>query len=211
MGRYRTRKQLAFLSAQLTGEQLTILDIGGGSGRFAIPLADRGHRVTVVDISRDALELLRSRRPHGIATRFGDFLDHSFEGRFDAVVAMESVQLFTSVTLEQLFARVHAVLRPGGRFVFTELNGQSWRYALHSLRRRGNRPSYNVSTSRGYRTALENAGFQLIAVEGFVWMPFSACSDSRLVPAFESLERALRLNRWTMQSPWLLYAAQRLD
>jgi SAM-dependent methyltransferase len=202
---------MAFLSAQLTGDKMAVLDMGGGSGRFAIPLADRGHHVTVVDIDRDALRLLHSRRPHGISTRLGNFLDQSFDGPFDAVVAIESVQLFTLVTLEHLFARVRAVLRPGGRFVFTELNGQSWRHALHNLRGRNNNPSYNVSTLRGYRTALENAGFQLLAVEGFVWMPFSACSNSRLVPAFESLERALRLNRWTMQSPWLLYAAQRTD
>jgi len=29
------------------------------------------------------------------------------------------------------------------------------------------------------------------------------------VPLFESIERALHLNRWIGQSPWLLVAAQR--
>ena len=207
MGRYKTRKELAFLSAHLTGDRLDILDVGGGSGRFAIPLADRGHRVTVVDISRDALRLVQARRPQGISTRLGDFLTERFDSAFDAVIGVESVQLFTSVTLEQLFARVHSLLRPGGRFVFTQLNTQSWRYAVHRLRERSE--IYNASTPRGYRTALQSAGFQVLAVEGFVWMPFPACSNSRLIPAFESMERALHLNRWTTQSPWLLYAAQR--
>ena len=36
----------------------SILDVGGGTGRFAIPLAQRGCRVTVVDRSEDMLRVL---------------------------------------------------------------------------------------------------------------------------------------------------------
>ena len=36
----------------------SILDVGGGTGRFAIPLAQRGCRVTVVDRSEDMLSLI---------------------------------------------------------------------------------------------------------------------------------------------------------
>jgi hypothetical protein len=46
MGRYRTRKELAFLLGHVVGERLRILDVGGGSGRHAVPLAERGHDVT---------------------------------------------------------------------------------------------------------------------------------------------------------------------
>lgn len=38
-----------------------ILDIGGGPGRYAIWLADRGYRVTLADISPDLLDIARSR------------------------------------------------------------------------------------------------------------------------------------------------------
>jgi 2-polyprenyl-3-methyl-5-hydroxy-6-metoxy-1,4-benzoquinol methylase len=44
-----------------TGEPLRVLDVGGGSGVFAVPLARLGHRVTVVDPSADALATLHRR------------------------------------------------------------------------------------------------------------------------------------------------------
>jgi S-adenosylmethionine-dependent methyltransferase len=43
------------------GTQLRVLDVGGGSGMFAVPLARLGHDVTVVDPSADALATLRRR------------------------------------------------------------------------------------------------------------------------------------------------------
>jgi S-adenosylmethionine-dependent methyltransferase len=47
---------------------LDILDVGGGTGGVAIPLADRGHRVTVVDPSPDALASLERRAADGGVT-----------------------------------------------------------------------------------------------------------------------------------------------
>ena len=38
-----------------------VLDVGGGAGRYALPLATRAKRVTVIDHSEDSLELLNSR------------------------------------------------------------------------------------------------------------------------------------------------------
>jgi S-adenosylmethionine-dependent methyltransferase len=47
-----------------------VLDIGGGTGGFAVPLAGLGHRVTVVDPSPDALASLdRRAREAGVADR----------------------------------------------------------------------------------------------------------------------------------------------
>jgi len=40
---------------------LTVLDVGGGTGGFAVPLAQAGHTVTVVDASPDALAALTRR------------------------------------------------------------------------------------------------------------------------------------------------------
>ncbi|THV28419.1 methyltransferase domain-containing protein [Glycomyces paridis] len=44
-----------------TGATLRILDVGGGSGGFAVPLAELGHDVTVVEPSANALASLRQR------------------------------------------------------------------------------------------------------------------------------------------------------
>ena len=40
---------------------LEVLDVGGGTGGFAVPIAELGHRVTVVDPSPDALAALERR------------------------------------------------------------------------------------------------------------------------------------------------------
>ncbi len=48
--------------ASATGrDSLDVLDAGGGTGGFAVPLAEEGHRVTVVDPSPDALAALERR------------------------------------------------------------------------------------------------------------------------------------------------------
>ena len=53
-----------------TGTPLRVLDVGGGSGMFAVPLAQLGHEVTVVDPSADALATLRRRaETAGVAQR----------------------------------------------------------------------------------------------------------------------------------------------
>ena len=210
MGRYKTRREREFLFAHVTGERQRVLDVGGGSGRWAVPLAELGHYVTVVDISEEALRLLHMRNQPSISTRCDDFFVQTFDNPFDVVLGIESIQYFTSVPLEDLFAKVHSVLRPGGRFVFTELNSHSWRHALHGLRGSRNK-SYNVAGPNDYQSVLQKAGFRLLSMEGFVWMPFVVCSNSRLVPLFEGVERTLHLNRWLRQSPWLLIAAQRPD
>lgn len=60
----RTAVVWAVLRAELDrhpGASLRVLDAGGGSGQFAVPLAELGHQVTVVDASPDALAALERR------------------------------------------------------------------------------------------------------------------------------------------------------
>ncbi|MGY1713878.1 methyltransferase domain-containing protein [Geodermatophilus sp. SYSU D01106] len=52
------------------GSALRVLDVGGGSGGFAVPLARLGHEVTVVDPSADALATLERRAQNaGVGAR----------------------------------------------------------------------------------------------------------------------------------------------
>ena len=52
------------------GPDQTVLDIGGGTGGFAVRVAELGHHVTVVDPSPDALAALdRRAREQGVADR----------------------------------------------------------------------------------------------------------------------------------------------
>lgn len=52
------------------GAELAVLDVGGGTGGFAVPMAEAGHHVTVVDASPDALAALTRRADEaGVAGR----------------------------------------------------------------------------------------------------------------------------------------------
>src|ERR1051325_10650693 len=55
------REILADLSTQTGRDHLDVLDAGGGTGGFSVPLAELGHRVTVVDASPDSLAALERR------------------------------------------------------------------------------------------------------------------------------------------------------
>ncbi|GLI03170.1 methyltransferase domain-containing protein [Phytohabitans aurantiacus] len=101
-------------------EPLSILDAGGGTGGFAVPLAEAGHRVTVVDASPDALAALTRRAAEaGVADRV-----RALQGDADALagfVEPASVDLVLCHSVLDVVddpagvvAAVAAALRPGG-------------------------------------------------------------------------------------------------
>ncbi|MER5954613.1 methyltransferase [Streptomyces sp. NPDC056121] len=66
-------------------ESLDVLDTGGGSGNFAVPVAGLGHRVTVVDPSPNALFALERRAAEaGVADRVRG-VQGDVSGLFDVV------------------------------------------------------------------------------------------------------------------------------
>ena len=58
---YRTDDPALNALYEIVGKGAEVLDVGGGAGRFALPLATRAKSVTVIDPSSDSLDLLRSR------------------------------------------------------------------------------------------------------------------------------------------------------
>lgn len=109
---------LAALPADLTGAR--VLDAGCGTGAMAVELAGRGAEVVAVDISPALLAIAEARLPVDLArkVRFvsGDMLDDRL-GRFDAVVAMDSLIYYAPRDLDAALDRL-AGRCPGG-VVFT--------------------------------------------------------------------------------------------
>ncbi|MEU0695111.1 methyltransferase [Streptomyces niveus] len=99
---------------------LDVLDTGGGTGNFAVPVARLGHRVTVVDPSPNALFALERRAAEaGVADRVngvqGDILglfDVVERGGYDAVLC-HGVLEYVDDPAEGLRNAVEA-LRPAG-------------------------------------------------------------------------------------------------
>lgn len=100
----------------------TVLDCGGGSGRFAVPLAVAGARVTVVDLSADALATLRRRAVEaGVGSEVtgvpGDVealvdVPGLAPASFDLVLAHGILEAVEHVA--PTMAAIVAALRPGG-------------------------------------------------------------------------------------------------
>jgi SAM-dependent methyltransferase len=102
------------------GRPARLLDCGGGSGTYAVPLASAGADVTVVDISADALATLTHRAAEaGVAGQVhpvqGDVeaLAELVGGRsFDLVLAHGILEAVDSVA--PAFAGIAAAVRSGG-------------------------------------------------------------------------------------------------
>lgn len=103
------------------GKGLHVVDAGGGTGGFAVPLAEAGHRVTVVDPSPDSLAALQRRAAErGVAERVtgvqGDLDDLGAlvpDGSADLVLCHSVLEVVDDVG--RALAAVAAALRSGGR------------------------------------------------------------------------------------------------
>jgi SAM-dependent methyltransferase len=96
------------------------LELGIGTGRIALPLAQRGIEVHGIDLSPAMVKRLRE-KPGGaaIAVTIGDFATASVSGRFAlAYLVFNTIMNLTSLA-EQVacFQNVAAHLEDGGRFV----------------------------------------------------------------------------------------------
>jgi S-adenosylmethionine-dependent methyltransferase len=97
-----------------------VLDIGGGTGGFAVGVAELGHRVAVVDPSPDALAALgRRAQERGVADRVtgqqGDLsslLDLAAPGSADVVLCHGVLEVVEDPAAA--LATIADVLRPGG-------------------------------------------------------------------------------------------------
>ncbi|WP_155386663.1 methyltransferase domain-containing protein [Catellatospora paridis] len=119
----RTAVIWSVLRGELAGQDgrpLSVVDVGGGTGGFAVPLAEAGHTVTVVDPSPDALaSLLRRATDAGVAERV-----RALQGDADSLGDLIPPAAADLVLCHAVFEFVddpdavaqalHDALRPGG-------------------------------------------------------------------------------------------------
>lgn len=147
-----------------------ILDLGCGEGALTARLAATGARVTGVDGSDAFVVAARAR---GLDAACFDAHAIPYQHEFDAVFS--NAALHWMLDPQNVLARVHRALRPGGRFV-AEMGGHgnvaAIRVAISAvLSRRGidarARSPWYFPTAAEYRARLEAAGFTVDAIELF--------------------------------------------
>ena len=106
--------------AALSRPRLSVVDVGGGTGGFAVPIAQIGHEVIVVDASPDALAALTRRAAEaGVADRVrsvqGDadaLADLVAPGDADVVLCHSVLEVVDSPA--DVASALASTLRPGG-------------------------------------------------------------------------------------------------
>lgn len=117
-----------------------VLDVGCAQATLALLLAERGHRVTALDIRPEFLEYASSRHTHG-DIRFvpGNLFEADLVPKsFDLVFANQIIEHVLDPV--QKIARLAEHLKPGGRLVMTTPNGA---YVRNSL------PTYEAFSQGG--------------------------------------------------------------
>lgn len=116
----RGAQEVQQLLAVLGGSPQSVLDLGSGPGRHALPLADAGLAVTAVDTSSSLLAQLQANRgDRSIEVVEADMREFVRPAAFDlAVVMWTSFGYFTDeADHRRVLDNVRQSLKPGGRLV----------------------------------------------------------------------------------------------
>jgi ubiquinone/menaquinone biosynthesis C-methylase UbiE len=162
------------------GPGQTVLDIGGGTGGFAVRVAELGHRVTVIDPSPDALAALdRRARERGVEAlvsgRQGDLADVS------GMVAADSADLVLCHGVlglvddaDAALAVIAGLLRPGGALsllvsqrhaaVLGRAMAGHFAQALELLDATPSSDTERRFTADEVRRLLDDGGFEVVAM-----------------------------------------------
>ena len=194
-GRIRAARRAAFLtSATGLAPGVRGLELGCGTGEFTTRLVESHCTLTAVDISEASVERCRERVGGRAEVVVGNIeTAEGLESReFDAIVG---VSVLHHVDLEACLANVFPLLRPGGRFAFTEpniLNPQVWaERRFGPLRRMRHVLPHEVAFRAGQlRRTFEQAGLNVEVAEPFEFL--HAATPPRLIGTVERLERLLQ-------------------
>jgi S-adenosylmethionine-dependent methyltransferase len=113
---WETLRGVVSARAQAVGRaRLDVVDVGGGTGGFAVPLARLGHNVTVIDPSPDSLAAAQRRAAEaGVPLHAvqGDVSDLAGVADADLVLCHSVLEYVDSP--QAAMAAIAAILRPGG-------------------------------------------------------------------------------------------------
>jgi trans-aconitate methyltransferase len=142
----------------------TILDLGCGSGQLTAKIAEAGALVSGIDLSPDMIAQAHSNYP-AIEFRVADATSFVVDDSVDAVFSNAVLHWVNDAAAA--IARVHAALKPGGRFVLEMGGNGNTRTLLAAVRDVAEKfgetlrnPWFYPSVGE-YSALLESAGFEV--------------------------------------------------
>ena len=148
--------------------EMEVLEFGCGTGSTAIAHAPHVKRIRALDISSKMIEIAQGKASENKVTNvtFGQASIESFRApdqTFDAVLGLSILHLLED--MEDVIAKVHTVLKPGGVFVTStacigDMMTLIWVVAPIG-RFLGLLPLLRIFTTRELEDSLTNAGFHI--------------------------------------------------
>ncbi len=148
---------------------MSVLDIGCGTGTQCGDIADQVNQVTGIDISGKLLAIAEKRMAERQLDNVGFLKTSVFDERlkpnsYYVVMAFFVLHFFEDI--DAVFKRIHELLEPGGLFISeTACMGEKNGFIGGLLRfagRLGVMPLINLLTTQQLEQALKNAGFEVI-------------------------------------------------
>lgn len=138
------------------------LDAGCGPGPTLAELAGRG-RAVGLDFSREQLAIAATRVPGAEPVR-GDLAALPFDAdRFDAVVSLGTLMHVPNAEQEDVLAEFARVLRPGGRLLVSDGEGE-WAGETPDWLEAGVTMEWEMTGIDAVASAVDDLGFDVLAV-----------------------------------------------
>jgi SAM-dependent methyltransferase len=193
-GRIRAERRARFLiEAARLGPGVRCLELGCGTGEFTARLVESGCELVAVELSEATAAVARKRVRGRAEILVGNVeTGEGLDGReFDAIVG---VSVLHHVDVGATLAQTFSLLRPGGRFAFSEpnlANPQVWAERRIGLVRRLRHvtPHETAFHASELRDRLERAGLEVDGCEPFEFLHPS--TPRWLIGPVLRLERAL--------------------
>lgn len=215
VGRYMDGVEKDLIRRHLPARPLSVLDVGGGTGRWSRWLKEAGHQQLLLDIDASALKTIQAHSPHLTIAQADAHCIPAPTGQFDVVIAVQLLGLLRDEA--QFLREVRRVLKPDGLLFVSWSNRKSIKGLLYTLysAAKGTPPAerhyfYRTSHAENMRL-LEQAEFRVLEAVGYSWTLLPRSHNTPLVEAFVALERALRLNRWVAASPNIVAVAKKCE
>lgn len=199
-------------------EALHFLEMGSGAGPNLLWLAQKGIKVSGVDISPTALRLARTTLERaGQAVRIGSLVESSasrvpFENEsFDGIVEACVFQHLARTDREEAFAEVRRLLKPGGVFAGYMLDAGHTLFRRKKNEQLADDPGTLLLREGGSMVYLSNLGlchfFRKEEIKGLLagFSLVDPCLTTYYLPAEEAQRRG---HAEYLQSMWSVYAVK---
>lgn len=216
LGLYLTQKEHEFIQRSIKSgdSKKHILDVGGGSGRFAIPLHRDRHELTVVERHKRALLLLKGREKD-IKCIQGDAKSLPLvRNSFDGIIAIQLFgYLITRAERLSALSEFNRVLRNNGFLLFNRTNGFSYKNVYKRIMR-SKRDYIGSCHNQSYGQTideLDQTGFLVEKTYGYNCLPFERNSlvGKSWIGFFAFWENMLGLENLPHVSHWNFIVAQK--